>query len=301
MAVSPRSHGYQPADLIAMGYASFLVLVLLVGPYPFPQRSLWLAGTSAFLLLVFLLRFLPPGLPAPLRFLRATYLLFALPGGYASAGAVSRALHPGYFDDLVLRWEAGLFGGHPHVDLAAQLPFTLLSEFLHFCYYAYLWLVPVLCFSLAFARRERQLRAVVTALAATYYVCFAVFTVLPVLGPYYTFERVQAPGTVFVPLVHRVLDGGAVLGTAFPSSHCAIAVVVAVSAWRSSWRPLAAALTLVGVGIVVATMYGGFHYAIDAFVGVLVGGLFALFAPRLHAVLGGWGGWTGDRDRTVGA
>lgn len=290
MVVTRRSYGYQPVDLIAMGYAAFVVVVLLLGPRPITYRSTWLAGASAFLLLVFLLRFLPPDLPRFVRFFRATHLLFALPAGYASAGAVGRVLHQGYFDDVVLRWEVALFGGHPHVELAARLPFAPLSEFLHFCYYIYLWLVPILCVSLALARRERQLQAAVTVLAATYYACFAFFIAFPVLGPYYTFARVEAPGDVFVPLVHRVLDGGAARGTAFPSSHCAIAAVVVVSAWRYSWRPLATLLTVIGAGIIVATMYGGFHYTIDSIVGVLVGSAFAVAAPRLHATLGQWGG-----------
>lgn len=286
-----RSHGYQPADLIAMGYAAIVVLALVLGPEPVPQRSVWLAGFSGFLLLAYLLRFVPADLPRGLRFFRDTYLLWALPFGYASAGVVSRAFTRHYYDDIVLAWEMRIFGSHPHTQLAALLPSVPLSEFLHFCYYAYLWLVPILGFSLGLAGRERELRVAVTTVGLTFYSCYAFFIAFPVLGPYYTFEHIAVPGSIFVPLVHRTLEAGATLGTAFPSSHCAVAVAVAVSAWRSTWRPLAAAISILAVGIVFATMYGGFHYAIDSAVGVLVGTGFALVGPRVHRLLARQGGW----------
>jgi membrane-associated phospholipid phosphatase len=105
-----------------------------------------------------------------------------------------------------------------------------------------------------------------------------------VRGPYYTFPPVDAPGTIFPELVHATLDRGAAVGTAFPSSHCAAAVVVAILAWRFAPRGLAMAITVISSGIVLATVYGGFHYAIDAVAGLVIGLAMGNLGPRLH----GW-------------
>ena len=287
----PRSYGYQPADLIAMTYASFCVVALIIGTERVPNLVAWLTGISGFLLLAYLVRFVPPRGPWLLRFLRDSYVLLALPGAYASAGVVNRAFTLRYFDDIVLRWEVAIFGGHPHARFASLFPNVALSEFLHFCYYVYLWLLPVLCFSLLLGGRQREFRMTATTVGMTYYACFAFFISFPVLGPYYTFEHVNAPGSFFIGLVHRTLETGAALGTAFPSSHCAVAVAVTACAWRYAWRPLAVGITIVATGIVLGTMYGGFHYAIDSLAGVLAGLGFVAVGPAVHRGLSRVGGW----------
>jgi membrane-associated phospholipid phosphatase len=69
--------------------------------------------------------------------------------------------------------------------------------------------------------------------------------------------------------VHGILDGGAAWGTAFPSSHVAASVTAAVSAWWS-WRGLGSVLLPASLLLTLGTVYGGFHYAVDAMAGALV-------------------------------
>ena len=289
------SYGYQPIDLIGMSFAAFCVLCLLIslliGVHRVPNGPAWLAGCSAFLLLTYFARFVPPRGPRVLRFLRDSYVLWALPGAYTAAGTVNRSFTSRYFDDIVLGWERALFGGHPHAEFAAHLPYAALSEFLHFCYYTYLWLMPILGFYLVFRGRHEQFRMTATTVGLTFYSCFAFFIVFPVLGPWYTFPHVDAPGSLFIGLVHRTLEHGAAIGTAFPSSHCAVATAVAGSAWRFTETPFAVAITIVAAGIVLGTMYGGFHYAIDSVVGVIVGLGFVAVGPRAHRGMMRVGGW----------
>jgi membrane-associated phospholipid phosphatase len=69
-----------------------------------------------------------------------------------------------------------------------------------------------------------------------------------------------------------LLDRGSSRGTAFPSSHVAASVVSSLCALRHQ-RRVGIAVTLVTVALTFATVYGGFHYAVDALVGVILGGL----------------------------
>jgi membrane-associated phospholipid phosphatase len=111
----------------------------------------------------------------------------------------------------------------------------------------------------------------------TFYLSHGAFMAFPVAGPRYLFplpENAAIAGRV-VGFAHRVVAGGSAWGTAFPSSHVAVTLVAAARAWRE-WRPLGAALLALG------TVYGQFHYAVDALAGVALGaGVLALGGCRL--------------------
>ena len=97
------------------------------------------------------------------------------------------------------------------------------------------------------------------------------------------------PGRLYGPhdrellFAQRLLDGAAAWGTAFPSSHVAVALVAGVCAWRF-WRTLGAAALPAAILLTLGTVYGQFHYAVDAMAGA------AIAAGVLIA------GWNWDAD-----
>ena len=71
-------------------------------------------------------------------------------------------------------------------------------------------------------------------------------------------------------LVLWVLHAGSTRGTAFPSSHVAIALAISLSAFR--WRRLPGVVLLVLTALLGAgAVYGGFHYATDVVAGMALG------------------------------
>ena len=71
------------------------------------------------------------------------------------------------------------------------------------------------------------------------------------------------------PLVHWVLRHGSSVGTAFPSSHVAVAVTVLLLA-RNYGRTAFLCLLALVPGLAVGAVYGGFHYAVDTVAGTLL-------------------------------
>ena len=71
---------------------------------------------------------------------------------------------------------------------------------------------------------------------------------------------------------------------AFPSSHIAISLIVVVSVWRQKGA-IRYLFAFVFVGLFLATVYGGPHYAIDLPAGVAVGIFFLLAGARLKRAL----------------
>ena len=88
------------------------------------------------------------------------------------------------------------------------------------------------------------------------------FILLPVDSPYYLSPRLGPPlsGHFFFDLAHRMSAHGGARGGAFPSAHVSGAVVVSLVAWRHQ-RRLAYLLVPFTLSVMIATVYGRFHYA----------------------------------------
>jgi membrane-associated phospholipid phosphatase len=79
-----------------------------------------------------------------------------------------------------------------------------------------------------------------------------------------------ATQTAIARLTARLLDQTAAWGAAFPSSHVAVSVAATAAALRE-WRALGLTLVLPTTLLTLGSVYGQFHYAVDALAGVGVG------------------------------
>jgi membrane-associated phospholipid phosphatase len=181
-------------------------------------------------------------------------------------------------DVLVMRWEHALFGGNPSATWAPAMPWLVLSEFLHLAYASYyaLVLVPPI---VLYARGKRDdFAATLLALTIVYGACFATYLLFPVDGPRYLVGPAHAPTGPVRTFVLHLLEAGSSRGTAFPSSHVAASVVAALCALTFQ-RRLGIAVAMLTIGLALGTVYGGFHYGVDALAGAALG-LLCWFAAR---------------------
>jgi len=206
--------------------------------------------------------------------------LAAIPFLYAE---LPRIAVGGLHDHVVQRWELATFGTSPAQSASAHWPNAVLSELLHAAYLSYYLIIygpPV--FQYARGRIE-DFRGTVAGLMTMFAICYVLFIVFPVAGPRYEWAP---PAAVFDGPVRRlalrILAAGSSRGTAFPSSHVAVATVQTVLAFQRSARTgllLGALTSCLGIGAV----YGGFHYGVDVLAGGVLGlavGLALLCADR---------------------
>ncbi len=176
-----------------------------------------------------------------------------------------------YRDGAVQEWEAALFGSQPASTLAASLPFRALSELLHLGYLSYYAIIYVPPLVLYLAGRRAAFGRAVLASMSTYAVCFLTFAIFPVEGPRYVWPAPAAiPDGPVRALALAILERGSSRGTAFPSSHVAIAVAQTVVTFRHD-RGLGLIVGIASLLLMVGAVYGGFHYAVDIVVGAAVG------------------------------
>ena len=273
---SPVVTVHDPAnrsDRISRGIAVALALYLAAATWPiwrFAQASGETAPLAAHLAI---LGYTLALLAAPLVLRRPALDWIVLTIGpvmYVELRWIIAGLGAPHRDALVVSWEAALFPGNPSATLAPRWHVGAVSELLHLAYAAYYLLVYVPPIVL-YARRQRDaFVSTMLALTIVYGVCFITYGLFPVDGPRYLIGPAAAPEGPIRSFVLELLDRGSSRGTAFPSSHVAASIVSALCALRYQ-RRVGIVVAVVTAALVVATVYGGFHYAVDALVGVILG------------------------------
>jgi membrane-associated phospholipid phosphatase len=181
-----------------------------------------------------------------------------------------------YRDALVRGWEVILFGTQPARTLAGAAPNAALSELLHLGYVLYYPIIYVPPLIMYVAGHMEAFRRTVLALMLTYTLCYLIFAVFPVEGPRYAWgPPAGVPGGPVRTLTLAILEGGSSRGTAFPSSHAAVAVAQAVVAFRYQ-RGLGVVIAVASVLLMIGAVYGGFHYAVDVLAGAPLGAAVAV-------------------------
>jgi membrane-associated phospholipid phosphatase len=210
--------------------------------------------------------------------------LLLIPLLYTELAVLNRAVHDGrYFDDIIIAWEQALFRGQPSQEWAAAVPSLWLSEPLHAAYLAYYFIILVPPLVLYLRGRTHDFRRVAFGVMLSFFAHYLFFIFFPVQGPRYLFpvpggELAAGP---FYQIAHRVLEAGSAQGAAFPSSHVGVSVTQTLLTMRYMPR-LALPIGLLTAGLAFGAIYGGFHYAIDAVAGALLGAIVFIVARPIY-------------------
>lgn len=206
-------------------------------------------------------------------FLGSFYALIVTVALYSEVGLLNRAAGVSH-DAVVQSWEAAIWGGQPSRAWIRSAPWPWLSWLMHLGYLSYYLILAGAPLALWLTGRRGPARRTLLLVAVTFYLCFTIFLIFPVAGPRYCFPPARNPATAtaVAAFTHEILESGSAWGTAFPSSHVAAALVAALSGGRG-WRPLGLILVPLVVLLALGTVYGQFHYAVDALCGGILGGL----------------------------
>ena len=222
-----------------------------------------------------------------LGFLRVSYPVALAPVLYAEIATLNRFFTESFFDGLVQSWDAKIFGGQPSIELSSALPWLPFSEVLHLAYFGYYGIVPIALIGVFCTKGFAALHRTAFVVATAFFACYLIFMVFPVAGPRYEFARIEGPISegAFYGLVHTILESGSSKGAAFPSSHIAASLAAVLGAAREDarWFWL---LIIPEIALALGTVYGRFHYAIDALAGFALAVLIWRFDRRLFGFFG---------------
>ena len=261
--------GARPVDAVTRVFVLAMVVVALVTGNRVGAWPLLLASDALVLVLIELISRAPRASRVA-RVAALWYPLVLVPAYYGQLGIIGMGV--GHARDLVVqRWEAVLFGGQPSLTWHLAMPAPALSWVLHACYLAhYAIFIGVPLWLWIRVGREECERAVFT-ISLAFFFCFLVSAVFPVAGPGYWFPAPTGPDSrvTTARLVDWFIDAGSSYGTAFPSSHVAASWAAVLMAIRRA-PVLAVILAPVALGLAAGTVYGQFHYVMDAAAGAAV-------------------------------
>lgn len=272
MAVAfPNRRGTWPITLLV-----HVLIAALLFPIP-PFRQGWDFFTERW--------------PRAMRIPFDWFPLLLVPLLYTELAPLNLMVHGGrYFDSLILAVEHAVFG-MPSTELARNFPILWLSELLHAGYLSYYFIIFVPPFVLYVTGRKNEYRRALFTVLLSFFMHYMFFIYFPVQGPRYLFP---APGGAIAEgslykLTHFLLEAGSSQGAAFPSSHVGVSVTQTLIMMRYS-RKMFIWLAVLTILLANGAVYGGFHYATDAFCGLVLGTIAVLIAPRVFEMLGGkWG------------
>jgi membrane-associated phospholipid phosphatase len=181
---------------------------------------------------------------------------------YLEVGLINQFITTGFHDAAILSLEHDVFGRSLTDALRGTLPWRPLAGYFEFGYLAFYALLPMLGIALYRNGDTRDYRRMLGTVLTTFYICFLCFVCFPVAGPWYA--RAHSDGLTDMLLTH-----GSSKGAAFPSSHVAAAVVIWLFAWRYHRRVFWAMAAIVPA-LVFGTVYGGYHYGVDALAGLVL-------------------------------
>jgi membrane-associated phospholipid phosphatase len=326
--VSQASAGFAPAfgqwreriksacgafEWVTLSYLTILNVLIMVffRSIPHPQR--YIAAHQCVALGIVLVACSAHRRPRALwRFVRHWYPLPLYIGFFEELQGLVHLVFPGWFDASLLRFDFWLCGAQPALWMS-QFARPALNDFMQFSYMTY-FLYLVLLPAMLYARREtRAFWTVMTSTALAHYTVYTIAVVFPIESPHFSLAHealtplTGGGSTALIGVIERY---GRVHGAAFPSAHVAGSMVAILCAWR--YRRWSFWVTLpFFVSMMVATVYGRYHYVADVLAGMLVGAAgFALglrlmrqpeAAPanvavaateRVGGTLGIGGGWT---------
>ena len=203
-----------------------------------------------------------------LRVIRDWHPLVLFPLLYKEVEVLAAAIGDWRLTAAIPAWESSLFAGQPSLYLSEWLAFVPLSEYLHLCYLSYVIVIPSVTAYWYVSGRRAAFGELVLLLSTVLLGSYMFFILLPVDSPYYLSPRLGPPlsGHFFFDLVHQMSARGGARGGAFPSAHVSGAVVVSLVAWQHQRRLVYLLVPMTG-SVMIATVYGRFHYVLDTLAG----------------------------------
>jgi membrane-associated phospholipid phosphatase len=217
------------------------------------------------------------------RTIRLIYPLVIMTFLYEALKTQVFMMHGTPFDSNINAFEMAVLGFDSSFALQPHMT-VWRNEIFSVAYMSYYALVPLGALALALRGKWDSLEKMVLTVCVTFYVCYLIFILYPVVGPrVYLASIYYLPfdGPIFTPLVNNIVGMGGLFGGAMPSSHCAVALVVIwylVREFRSATLPLLLLLVL----LCLSTVYGRFHYLSDVIVGLITGAIMMAAASYWH-------------------
>ncbi len=276
----PKGRGLEVHDFLSaalfFAFALFSLLWPETGRISLAGRSIPRGFLAAPALLLLGLAFLSLGrfsmerAPGIVRFLRmfypqAYFAFMFLESILLSAPVGMGASH----DALFARLDLAIFGFQPSREFSAALgSIPAVNELMFGAYFSFFLVLTLTPWLAWFKGDKEECRKQMAVFSAYMCIVFVFYVFFRVMGPKYYFADLkvqrygQFAGGFFTNLLKGIFDGMTLSGSAFPSSHVAVSLLMTLFAWRS-YKFLLPFYIVLDLLIAASTVYLYAHWAAD--------------------------------------
>jgi membrane-associated phospholipid phosphatase len=202
------------------------------------------------------------------QMLRHWYPIFSFTFLYMQAGLFNQLVFQGYVDDFFQGIDIWMFGTNPNIWLYDRLNNFYLNEFIHLCYFSY-YVLPAAFGVILYITKDKEFYRTLFGISITFYFCYLLYILIPAAGPLHLRQGRFEDGGLFVQVMDWIYSEVEKPGAAFPSSHVAIALITLMYAYRLHRTVFWVFLPFI-IGLIFSTVYGFYHYVIDAVAGAAI-------------------------------
>jgi membrane-associated phospholipid phosphatase len=222
--------------------------------------------------------------PAPIILFAWNELTYLIPMIYGNYWAT----------DWITTADKFLFGVHPTLWFQKWYR-PWLDELMNLCYSSYYLYMPLILLALFYKKRYNDLSQVLSIATWTFLGKFLFYYLLPVLGPRMIPElqslSFREYSGFFIDRITRMFQSGSgIVGGAFPSSHVGGGVMWTLVSLKY-FKKAGLFMIPFTLGMTVATVYLGYHHALDAIAGLLWGIVSFIVVSNWNSRIK----WRGDR------
>lgn len=179
-----------------------------------------------------------------------------------------------WFTEIAIYLDKSIFGVNPTIWVQ-HLYEPWFDELMNIFYSGYYLCIPLIPSILFMKGKREQTLAAFSLITFTYFTNYLLFYLFPAVGPHMA-ESLQGLHTIdyqgfFVSKITRFIQANESLkGGAFPSCHTAAMLVWSLIALRYL-KKLGYVLMPATLGVAISTVYLGYHHAVDAIGGLILG------------------------------
>ena len=280
----------KPVDLLTIAFIALLAAVTLAASPRLPHAGRLVARFAALIVSLLLIgRYASfPKAPAWMRTVHSFLPVLIVPVLFNSMGDIIPWIWPCTFDDLLIKADFRLFGGHHPTVLLERFVHPLLTAVLQFAYISYYPMAIVLGAVLFLKKNETAFDEAIFGIILCFYLSYVGYLLVPAVGPRFTLEHLQTRDLAAGPLVTAIQETlNALENTktdAFPSGHTAVALMTLYYARKFRERALTALLLPAVTGLILSTVYLRYHYVVDVIASIGLTALTVALAPPLYGL-----------------
>jgi len=274
--------GVFPSDYLVFCYGFFLIFICLLfhNKIDFPGLFISL-NLIIMVVLLISIYFEERDVNSIMYWVHTWIPLFSLLLFYTQSTVFDNLFFTGTFDNILRKWDIAFIGVSLNRVLAPLVNSLFVDETMHMIYLSF-YLILFIPGIIMLTRQYRHFHEVVFSLTLMMYVHYLFFMFFPGDGPLSDRNFLFQKGIIFIPLMNFIYRFGEYGGGAFPSTHVS-AVVISFLYMRRFFKERSWIIGFFCVGIIIATVYCSYHYAIDSITGIITGLTFYFIGRKVYS------------------